>query len=729
MENMKKVEELERNLQELKQKASDLEMGLKNAERQIEDLKRSGYQSPHFYQNPQYYQDQQIYQNQQPVYYQAVSRMQPVQNLQPVPNPQPASNPQQISNPQQHQKAQRAQWLKKPENTSTESWVGKILMGAVASLLVFIALITFAKLLLPYLTDTIKIALMFIASIAVTTAGFVLSKKKPKNTFFTALMACGTVCIYLSIVVTKVSFDAISSVAMYVLLAIWAGVIIALGSKRHDWLFLAIGNLGYMVSVFFSGGLDDSKLIIPMLLYVIIIGGVYQAVFWKDGNKRKVQSIINAVAIFTFQMILTSNFRNEKEIFIVGAVSCIFAFGQFITYILTDLNNSKKEYFYLALLNCVLFLCSFLILNGKLKLPSGFTFAAIVIPAVILEALNIYKRVLGDRSDESILNIIASSVMLCAGGLFALGEMKSFFNTGILLAVYALFVVYAVLKDDLAVKIQGYCIVLILAFAGLFAESGLLFLAVALILSAFAAFAEFFVNNNSVVFKAISHVNLIFWIFAFSAELSEQPALYDYRSIITLVTFVAVCAINAVMLKKADRKEVHLVMDILNVVFISYGLWLMNDASQPFIKVVYLVVTVLIACINLPIGEKGAKGRYLYAGIKLGTILLFALSTFNAPSFVTSVFMILFSVICIALGFKNRLLAKELRIFGLVLTMVFVVKFIVVDISFDNSVIKALSYLVSGILCFGISALYNYFEKQGKDGDENIGLSGQNKAI
>ena len=98
--------------------------------------------------------------------------------------------------------------------------------------------------------------------------------------------------------------------------------------------------------------------------------------------------------------------------------------------------------------------------------------------------------------------------------------------------------------------------------------------------------------------------------------------------------------------------------------------------------------------------------------MKFGALLLYSLSTFKTPSFVISVCMIAFAVLCIALGFKNSLLTKELRVFGLITTLIFVVKFIVFDISFDSSVLKALSYLLSGILCFGISAIYNHFEKR-----------------
>ena len=46
--------------------------------------------------------------------------------------------------------------------------------------------------------------------------------------------------------------------------------------------------------------------------------------------------------------------------------------------------------------------------------------------------------------------------------------------------------------------------------------------------------------------------------------------------------------------------------------------------------------------------------------------------------------------------------------------MVSVVKFIMYDITYENTIGRAISFLISGILCFGISAIYNHFEKQGQ---------------
>ena len=62
------------------------------------------------------------------------------------------------------------------------------------------------------------------------------------------------------------------------------------------------------------------------------------------------------------------------------------------------------------------------------------------------------------------------------------------------------------------------------------------------------------------------------------------------------------------------------------------------------------------------------------------------------------------------LGFKLQI--KSLRIYGLVTTMIFAIKLIMFDIAYDNILGNALSFFLSGLMCFGISALYSVAEKK-----------------
>ena len=68
------------------------------------------------------------------------------------------------------------------------------------------------------------------------------------------------------------------------------------------------------------------------------------------------------------------------------------------------------------------------------------------------------------------------------------------------------------------------------------------------------------------------------------------------------------------------------------------------------------------------------------------------------------------AILLILLGFKLKL--KSLRVYGLVTTMIFAVKLVMIDITYDNVLGNALSFFISGLICFGISALYSIADKK-----------------
>ena len=78
---------------------------------------------------------------------------------------------------------------KKP--LDTELLVGVKGMGIVASILVFISFILFAMYLIPGLTDTIKMVMMFVVSIVMTGVGLFFWFRKKESLFFLSLGACG----------------------------------------------------------------------------------------------------------------------------------------------------------------------------------------------------------------------------------------------------------------------------------------------------------------------------------------------------------------------------------------------------------------------------------------------------------------------------------------------------------------------------------------------------------
>ena len=115
-------------------------------------------------QSQQTAQPQPMAQPQQPIQPQPMARpQQPVQ-------PQPMAQPQQTAQPQpmvQPQQTAQQQPQIRPVQTTTdmEKVVGKSIMGIVASVLIFISLIVFGTLVVPLLTDTAKMMLMYAVSL------------------------------------------------------------------------------------------------------------------------------------------------------------------------------------------------------------------------------------------------------------------------------------------------------------------------------------------------------------------------------------------------------------------------------------------------------------------------------------------------------------------------------------------------------------------------------------
>ena len=100
----------------------------------------------------------------------------------------------------------------------------------------------------------------------------------------------------------------------------------------------------------------------------------------------------------------------------------------------------------------------------------------------------------------------------------------------------------------------------------------------------------------------------------------------------------------------------------------------------------------------------------IYVGIKFTVFLLIVLNSFDAANYVMSIASLLLAIGSIIIGFAGEY--KSIRIYGLVLSMISIFKLIMIDISYANTLGHALSFFVSGVLCFVISLIYNLIDKK-----------------
>ena len=585
---------------------------------------------------------------------------------------------------------------------SAESWIGKHLMGVFASVLIFIALILFASLIIPYLNDVIKIGLMFTVSIALTGFAFYEHQKRPGNTFFTALLACGLGCSYLSILVTRIYFKVIGDVAMYVLLLVWAGIILYMG-KKESKLFQVIGNAGYIISALLAWNLKDGALVLPVLVYLLIMGGAFQYNFRKDNLQRTIQSCINLAIILYFATRIGHNVEKCVSLTVSAGLIVVISAAYFAAFLFGKklINSANKTFF--ASASAIVFYVSFLLL------------------AAIAEAEAFLQR--NEKESETVS--FFKSFWITAW--FAIAEIgtyvlyQEFFDSGALFVALLPLAVYGVKKEYALFRNQAIILAALMTLLENFGEWSIIFCAVELVYAIIVLVMEGFVVKKSFEYKFIWYfyvqacIALLFWTVADKSAFGN-----DGFRIMCAVIPVGIFNMLMRMLKfDRDDKGVSnitalMVLDGVNAAGLLLGLYniyMVEGAIQQGINIAF---TTALACVNVRRHFAGKSAEKLYAGIKFGIILIVSLVSYDAAGYIVSVAVLAFAILCIVIGFNKIFGAKELRIYGLVLAMVSVVKFIMYDITYENTIGRAISFLISGILCFGISAIYNHFEKQGQ---------------
>ncbi|MFR6586446.1 MAG: DUF2339 domain-containing protein [Ruminococcus sp.] len=96
-----------------------------------------------------------------------------------------------------------------------------------------------------------------------------------------------------------------------------------------------------------------------------------------------------------------------------------------------------------------------------------------------------------------------------------------------------------------------------------------------------------------------------------------------------------------------------------------------------------------------------ASGREFLFGLQHALLLPLLLYAFHIPSILLSCGFLCLAIGYIILGFCRPY--RVIRVFGLVLVMISICKLILLDISYDQLFLRAVSFLFCGALCLGIS--------------------------
>lgn len=138
-----------------------------------------------------------------------------------------------------------------------------------------------------------------------------------------------------------------------------------------------------------------------------------------------------------------------------------------------------------------------------------------------------------------------------------------------------------------------------------------------------------------------------------------------------------------------------------------------SGTAATVLSILLTVLSFVWAFLWIPrtLGRSG-RSEAVLEGIKLTVLVLAAVHGYTdwfANAYVLSLICMLSSLVCVIAGFIRR--AGSLRLYGLVLTMVCVLKLVTWDVAGLETLLRILSLIGGGVICFVISAIYSYSVK------------------
>lgn len=604
---------------------------------------------------------------------------------------------------------------KQPKEKNMESAVGKNLMSIFASILIFVSIIFFSKLLYDNLTDSIKTIVMFLTSFAITGVGLFLMKKNPENKIYLSISSCGLGSIYISLFISNILFKTLNNIVLYLLLAIWI-FFVCLLSKKHSKIFQFIGQIGITISVLLGAincvKIGDENSIFEFLLITIYFTITSLIFFFMHLEKDNFKNIINNTfnfintIILTFGCIAFKDLSLEKAIIIV--ITTYLLFTMLIQYFKTTIEKNNIVF---GVFNAIsLFLIS---------IALGSIFDAMFIPFIIYIVLLAINEFKSKSTSTTLLNLFFVVMIFITSLDF---DVFNTFFIGYLI-FSTLFVLYGLKFKRKEFNIYGigyFFICTILTGQNLVLHPILITLE--LLLIAYVLKKYHYDTLIKIGFYT-GYILCLYLEFINIISTLESQDHYDIAGLVKIIGFIVVGLFNYLMWKtklgsnwETDEKEIiteNTCRTINGYLMTMSSVSLFNTSSGIEHLWLILITTALFVINTKEVLEKNTIQSGLYVGAKYTALAILILNSFEVPNFLLSIVCLIIAIANIIYGFKENY--KSLRIYGLLLALFNVVKLLLFDISFSNTIGLAFSLFICGSLCFAISFIYNKMEQKFKN--------------
>jgi len=583
-----------------------------------------------------------------------------------------------------------------------ESKIGKNIMSILASVLIFCSVVLFGNMINSILTPVIKTVLMLVASVATAIFGLIKMKKEGKyKSLFTAIAGCGAGAFYVSCIVAYFILETFNDVCLMVSIGVWIAALIAL-SKYYSKIFTYVSYAGIIVATIISFYNWDTNTTIALTIYLLSTTALYIANFTHQYSKDwwlflqlpimncfliSGYNISEAIMVITpAVLVFQALFYNydEKDISKLTFLSPLYLIVVKFASVYSNTTTSNIFFLISSIAICYVFFRRFYTDNKK-------TFNTVFIASSILMTFT----TIDIRIYDDIQFILIPTLVLIVGCLLRDTSIRM---TGYILLMFN---VFNVLNDSEYLKVSDFYIA-ILVFAMI----------------------PWIKRNYNYMDKLMVMLLLIIEIINLSFRGPiDNATTYALIGIVCLLLNMPFMRRNIITHEK--ETVVRNIGYIFNAIMITTGICVVSSFEGKFVFfttisntpdiAVSLASCILLglACINvkslMKIKEQEDIMGYLNC-LKLTIVTFFILSRFCDVNYVISIVGLLMAIGFIIGGFHYK--TKSFRLYGLILSMICVVKLVLSDVKYDSSVMRPIGFLIAGILCFTISWIYSRLEKK-----------------
>ena len=602
-----------------------------------------------------------------------------------------------------------------------EKTIGRSLMGIFASVLIFISLILFATLLLPYFNDTAKMITTYVVSFAFLGGGLWKLRREKQNGFFLALTGCGFGALYISLLLSNLYFKVLGDIPLYILICIW-GVAVCFFARERSKIFQVIGELGIAVSLLFGCvmcvDIQDTAKYMALLIFYCISSAVFYVVHYeREFNRNLIHHIFNTIHLIILYIASYELLDSGAEyllLLLISAVSVACAFSHKLEKESVSFGVFTTIYLYTA--------CTAL----ESMIGSNETFGILLyVSAILMMVLSECKK-MAHKEGKYILQILL--MILAMAGL---DYHQTLYDYGPVFLVILPLLVAGFFRKNFVLKYGSLVMLCIYTIS----TSTKLYVPIQFLLGLIAFGAAFFLlwrqkEQYSKIFKYCLHLCaswfLLYMLEDVTYELVVKITSKSAYEISEILSYILFALFNMAMMKSVFGKnlctheaENPFVYNSINLIVMGAGLVHIYNGHEGIWHILLILTTIgafLINAKNL-LDKRNHIFAGIYVGIKFTILMVVILNSFDSVDYVISIACLVLAIVAIILGFAGQY--KSLRVFGLVLSMISIFKLIMIDISYENTLGNAISFFVSGILCFVISLIYNYIDGRLKKNEQS----------